>query len=116
METEELRGLVADVRTRLADLVPDPAERAEVDARLAGALAGDKDALLAAIRADPRTSAVLEADTDRTVDLSGDVTATLGVLFYCPNKDYAVVREVVADEVPTCPHDGAVLLRHQAAP
>ena len=55
-------------------------------------------------------------DTDRTADLSGDATGELGVLFFCPNKDYAVVREVVADEVPTCPHDGAVLVRHQARP
>ena len=36
----------------------------------------------------------------------------IGVLYVCPQRDYSLVREVVAVEWPICPNDGTPLERY----
>jgi hypothetical protein len=116
MDENELRRRAEEVRRELADLIPDEPERARVDSQLARALneppGHAKPALMEALRSHEAIRAWIAADTDRFVSQVGDVMSPVGVLYVCPEKNYAVVREVPSDEVLLCPKDGSVLERY----
>jgi hypothetical protein len=119
MEEAELRDMAAALRADLAAWIPDPAERATVDAALRQALdtapGSAKPALRAALTSHPQArrwvADRLPAEVERAVDIPFDPTVTLGVLFVCPQEDFDYVRENVADSVPPCPKHHVPLLR-----
>jgi hypothetical protein len=115
MTEDELRRLAEQIRAELPGLIADADERTAVDNALGRALAqpaGDAGPALAdALRSHSAVRDRLEADAIRFPGQSGDPTEPIGVLFFCPNKDYSVVRDVPADEALLCPNDGAVLQR-----
>ena len=115
MTEDELRQLAEQIRIELPGLIADADERSAVDDDLARALAeppGDAGPALAeALRSRDAVRDRLEADAIRFPGQSGDPTEPIGVLFFCPNKDYSVVRDVPTDEALLCPNDGAVLQR-----
>jgi hypothetical protein len=116
MNENELRRLGEQIHGELPDLVPDPQERAVVAADLVRALAqpsGAAEAALAsALRSHPAVRDRLGVDIDRVGGLPGDPTGEIGVLYVCPQRDYSLVREVVAAEWPICPNDGTPLERY----
>lgn len=115
MTEQELRRLAEKIRAELPELIPDADERRVVDGDLARALAKPpaeaEPALAQALRSHGAVRDRLEADTIRFSGQSGDPTEPLGVLFFCPNKDYSVIRDAPTDAALLCPHDGAVLQR-----
>jgi hypothetical protein len=116
MDEAELRRRAEEVRRDLAELIPDPGERARVAGELARALGeppgSARPALMEALRSHEAVRRWMAGDTDRMVGPLGDVTSSIGVLYVCPQKNYAVVREVPSDEVVLCPKDGSVLERY----
>lgn len=116
MDENELRQLAERVRLELLELIPDEDERARVDGDLARALdepAGSAERTLRdALRSHDAVRRFLAFDIDRAVGPLGDPQFPLGVLYVCPMKNYAVVREVPSDEVLLCPKDGSVLERY----
>jgi hypothetical protein len=109
MDEEQLRGLAADLRAELPRLIQDDGEREEMDAALSRALdapagaAGPK--LFAALNAHPDVRPWLRKrseDVERAIDVPGDPTVQLGVLFVCPRGDEDFVRETLNQVVPPC--------------
>jgi len=115
MTEDELRQLAEQIRAELSELIADTGERTAVDDDLARALAqppGDAGPALAeALRSHGAVRDRLEADAIRFPGQVGDPAGAIGVLFFCPNNDYSVVRDVPTDEALLCPNDGAVLQR-----
>jgi len=121
MDENELRRLAEEARRKLAELIPEERERARVDSELAQALneppGSAKPALMEALRSHEAVRNWVAADTDRFVGMVGPVgpvttSPVVGVLYVCPKKDYAVVREVPSDKALLCPKCGSVLERH----
>jgi hypothetical protein len=117
MDENELRRLAEEARRELAELILDEHERARIDSDLAGALneppGNAKPALMEALRSHEAIRRWVAADTDRFVSQQGDVMSPVGVLYMCPEKNYAIVLEMPPDEVLLCPKDGSVLERYE---
>jgi len=121
MDENELRRLAEEARRKLAELIPEERERERVDSELARALneppGSAKPALMEALQSHEAVRSWVGADTDRFVGVVGpDInTTSVGVLYVCPKKDYAVVREVPSDEALPCPKCGSLLERHDGS-
>lgn len=116
MDENELRRLAEEARRDLAELIPDEHERARIGSYLTRALeeppGNAKPALMEALRSHEAIRRWVAADTDRFVSQLGDVMPPVGVLYACPEKNYAIVLEVPPNEVLLCPKDGSVLERY----
>jgi hypothetical protein len=112
MDEEQMRAVAAELRGELPRLIQDDREQTETDAALARVLAAPMGtarpvlfATLDALAAHPEVGSWLRKrfeDTERAIDVAGDPTVQLGVLFVCPHGDEDFVRETVGQFVPPC--------------
>jgi len=100
--------------TTLAVLIPDEREQARVDGELNEPPGSAKAVLIQALRSHEAIRRWIAADTSRFISLGGGEGPLLpvGVLYVCPQKEYAVARESPSDDVLCCPLDRSVLERH----
>lgn len=120
MEEDQLRALAANLRAELSELIEDDGERAQTDTALARALAAPAGTagpqLFAALIAHRGAAAWLREqapDVERAIDVPGDPTVQLGVLFVCPHGDEDFVRETLDQRVRPCSVHGVPLVRDE---
>ena len=109
----------AELQAALPGLIVDDDERAAVEAAITAALAASPGSGWEAIRTALESHAEtrkwlrrhLTLEIERAIDIPGDPTAALGVLFVCPQEDYDFVRETVNQKVPSCPVHHVELVR-----